>query len=308
MIVYIKRLFVVIIAVLTCVGVWGCGDTSYTEFKGCRGGYLVAFVDDSLALLRTLEIYDVCEKIGGFSSSEKCDVEYTNTGLHLVNYKEQKKVLWEQTLDYYVNIKDGFYRDSSVFLYGDGNYGFWKIGEKVEFSKKLKWNSPCLGAGSAKFRPWTNGNVLLVGAEGCKYSVLDTVDGNVFELKDESLSWIEKCDDVTYMSGKIFCLRIVYAEDKYGVLLDIDGLTKDSLLWYGSKWSSKSGEKIRIRGNLFLLDDLSVKTDEEVDVRAYSFQPLERLNSNIGLASRLQGYDIFVDSLGNRIRYECSDL
>lgn len=308
MIVYIKRLFVVIIAVLTCVGVWGCGDTSYTEFKGCRGGYLVAFVDDSLALLRTLEIYDVCEKIGGFSSSEKCDVEYTNTGLHLVNYKEQKKVLWEQTLDYYVNIKDGFYRDSSVFLYGDGNYGFWKIGEKVEFSKKLKWNSPCLGAGSAKFRPWTNGNVLLVGAEGCKYSVLDTVDGNVFELKDESLSWIEKCDDVTYMSGKIFCLRIVYAEDKYGVLLDIDGLTIDSLLWYGSKWSSKSGEKIQIRGNLFLLDDLSVKTDEEVDVRAYSFQPLGRLKSNIGLASRLQGYDIFVDSLGNRIKYECSDL
>ncbi len=303
----VKRLFVVVIAVFACVGMWGCGDTSYTEFKGCRGGYLVAFVDDSLALLRTLDVYDVCEKIGGFSSSEKCDVEYTNTGLRLVNYKEQKNVLWEQTLDYYVNIKDGFYRDSSVFLYDDGNYGFWKIGEKVEFGKKLKWNSPCLGAGSAKFRPWTNGNVLLMGAEGCKYSVLDTVDGNVFELKDESLSWIEKCDDVTYMSGKIFCLRIVYAEDKYGVLLDIDGFTKDSLLWYGSKWSSKFGEKIRIRGNLFLLDDLSEKSDEDDDVKVYSFQPLGRLKSNIGLASRLQGYDIFVDSLGNRIKYECSD-
>lgn len=313
MIVEIKRLIVVALAAFACVGMWGCGETSYTEFKGCRGGYLVAFVDDSLALLRTLDVYDVCEKIGGFSSSEKCDVEYANTGLHLVNYKKQKSVLWTQTLDYYVNIKDGFYRDSSVFLYDYDNdkYGFWKIGKKVELGKKTKWNSPCSGVGGAKFRPWKNGNVLLVGADGCEYSVLDTLDGNISELKDEKLSWMKECDDVSYVDGSVLCLKAVYAGEKYGVMLDVDGFTRDSLLWYGAKWSSKSDENVQIRGNMFLLNhplkDLSVNSDELVSAKIYSLQPSKKFRSNMELANRLKGYDVFVDSLGNKIEYACSD-
>lgn len=306
------RLVAAFVFALACIGMWGC-DHTYTEFNGCRGGYLVAFVDDSLALLRTLDVYNVCEKVGGFSSSENCDVKYDNTGLQLVNYKEQKKMLWRDALDYYVNVKDGFYQDSAVFLYDYDNdkYGFWKIGKQVEFGKKLKWNSPCSGVGGAKFRPWKNGNVLLMGAKGCEFSVLDTSTSEVSEISDQTLSWMEKCDDVTYMDGKILCLRGVYAENKYGVMLDVDGFTRDSLIWYGAKWPSKSDENIRIMGNLFLLNhpsnDLSVNLDEFVGVKIYSLQPLKILSSNTGLANRLKGFDVFVDSLGNRIEYECSD-
>lgn len=312
MIVYIKRLFVVIIAVLTCVGVWGCGDTSYMEFEGRRGGYLVAFVNDSLALMRTMNRYNVCENVGGFSGTENCYNGYDDVGLHLVNYKEKKPALWGDTINYYVNIKDGFYHDSVVFLYYNNEFGFWKIGQKEKFGRGVEWVLPCSGAGDAFFRPWKNGNVLLMGAEGCEHSVLDTSSGKISELKDETLSWIKGCDDVTCMNNHILCLKSVYAENRYGVVLEVDGLRKDSLIWYGSKWLSKSTKNVQIRGDKFLLDhpawSLSGYANDLAGIKIYSLNALGFVETKFGISDAVASYTIFLDSLGNSIEYRISDL
>lgn len=307
-------LFVVLTMAFVCAGMWGCGDDVTTTYVGRRGGYLVALVDDSLALLYTVDRYDVCEDeertIVG--TTENCHKDYDNSGLHLVNYREKKPALWGEDLDFYVNFAEGYYNDSSVFVYDGGKFGFWKIGQKPELNKTFKWNPPCSGVGNAVFRPWKNGNVLLRGAKGCGNAVIDTSTGKVSKLEDEYLPWIEECDDVTYLDGHVMCLKAVYASDRYGVYLDVDGNVADSLLWNEAKWSFTSEKNVQISGCMFLLNhplfDLQGNTNKFAGIKINSLLPFDYLRPMAGIADLLTSYEVFLDSLGGKIEYRSSDL
>lgn len=151
-----------------------------------------------------------------------------------------------------------------------------------------------------------------MGAKGCEFSVLDTSTAEVSEISDQTLSWMEKCDDVTYMDGKVLCLRAVYAEDKYGVMLDVDGFTKDSLIWYGAKWLSKSDENVQIKGRMFLLNhpswDLVGRRNESAGMKIYSLNPFSPSKFKSGILDVLTSYTVFLDSLENKIEYRYPDL
>lgn len=309
-----RGLFLTVALAIACAGMWGCGSDVTTTYVGRRGGHLVALVDDSLALLYTVDRYDVCEEeertIVG--TMEDCHKDFDNSGLHLVNYREKKPALWGEVLDFYVNFAEGYYSDSSVLVYDGGKFGFWKIGQKPNLNKTFKWNSPCSGVGSAVFRPWIDGNVLLEGAKGCENAVLDTTTGVVSKLEVESLSWIEGCDDVTYLDGRVMCLRAVYASDRYGVYLDIDGNVADSLLWNDAKWSFTSEKNVQICGYMFLLNhpltDLQGNANKLAGIKINSFLPFDYLRPVVGIADLLTSYEVFLDSLGGKIEYRPSDL
>ncbi|MCF0217071.1 MAG: hypothetical protein HUK21_11440 [Fibrobacteraceae bacterium] len=282
----------------------GCSNEVTTTFEGRQGGFLVSLVDDSLALLTTVDRYDVCEEIGNFTPYDDCHLEFKNTGLHLVNYRQKKPVIWGDTAGFAMSIAEGFYRDSSVFIYQKGEYGFWKIGERPKLMEKIIWQSPCSGFGDAYIRPWKDGNVLLKNAKGCKYAVLDTASGIVTELVlNEKLAWIEKCEDVAVWDGDVDCLfydgmsNIKILRNGVGnVFADLD---KDSLyladIYDGNlKWNYK-----------YILMYVASKKN-------LLLEPHYVIESTSGLGQSSVKIDwlgkTFTDSLGNEVSYSAFEL
>lgn len=289
---------------LTVVGLLGgCGDKITTTFDGRQGGYLVALVNDSLALLTTVDRYDVCEETGGFVSSDECHLKFDNTGLHLVNYRK-KQILWGDTAGYAVSIAEGFYRDSSVFIHFAEQYGFWKIGHKPELLGNIHWVSPCEGFGNAYVRPWINGNVLLKNAKGCSFAVLDTANDRVTEIKlDDDLAWIKKCDDVVYFNENVNCLFL----DEHNAIKvvsnsveeELRSLEKDSLyladIYDGNlKWNHRFVQMyIGSKKNLLL--------EPFYFIESY-------LDSNIFSIKVDWEQKTFTDSMGTEVNYLASEL
>lgn len=227
------RLLALLALALACVGMWGCTDDSF-EWGKRSDPRIVSLVDDSLVLLYNCRSYSVCHEGVGPLGYDECNGGCENYGLFLANYRKKQSIYWGDTSNLVIAFMSGFYRDSTVIFLKDdySEFGFWKIGEKPKSTKKMKWNSPCNGYDGynfTRFRPWINGNVLLIGAKGCNYAVLDTSTGNVNELlAEEDFAWLKDCEDVVYLDGAFAGLKKSNFGDEK-VWLVIDGMLMDSL-------------------------------------------------------------------------------
>ena len=229
----IEGLFAILALALASVSMWGCTDDSF-EWGKRSDPRIVSLVDDSLVLLYNCRSYSVCHEGVGPLGYDECNGGCENYGLFLANYRKKQSIYWGDTSNLVIAFMSGFYRDSTVIFLKDdySEFGFWKIGEKPKSTKKMKWNSPCNGYDGynfTRFRPWINGNVLLIGAKGCNYAVLDTSTGNVNELlAEEDFAWLKDCEDVVYLDGALAGLKkLNFGDEK--VWLVIDGMLMDSL-------------------------------------------------------------------------------
>jgi len=223
---------------LVVAGLSGCGGDTSTEWKERSGEVLVTIVDDSLALVRNSRSKETCER--KFLTGDVCEESATNSGLFLVNYHTKQKPLWGDTLDYLLTPVWGYYQDSVVMVYDGGvKFGFWKIGQKPGKLKTWSWSSPCRigGYSTIQARPWKEGDILLKGAENCPYAILDTATGSVVQkLFRDDESWLAECDDISDINGKTACLQAIVENSRYGVILKLDNVIQDSLIWYNSSW------------------------------------------------------------------------
>lgn len=306
------RLVAELAMAIACAGMWGCGDSESFEWEERGPGSILSLVDDSLALVYNCRSYSICKEGVGPLGYSDCGGGCENYGLFLVNYRE-KNVYWGDSSENVLNFMLGFYRDSSVIFLKDGNkkFGFWKIGGKPGSVKNLTWNSPCKGYDGfsfSKFRPWKHGNVLVINAKGCTYSVLDTTTGNVDELSlDGEYAWLKDCDDVTYLNENVVCLKAVYDNSRYGIHLVKNGELTDSLIWEGAKWSIESNKNIEIYGNAFILNHPTRMNNYDANTLSGKnlnlIEPLCALNPIVKM-----DYYLFVDSAGNKLQYTSDDL
>ncbi|MCF0215838.1 MAG: hypothetical protein HUK21_05145 [Fibrobacteraceae bacterium] len=295
---------------LTVVGLLGgCADDVSFEWMGRSNGYVVSLVDDSLALLYNEREYQECTD-GGFMGYGDCVNGSDNSGLFLVNYREKKNVYWGDTVDYPVLFMRGFYRDSTVFFLKnrEKEFGFWKIGNKPSSTKKIEWHSPCTGLvdySKTKFRPWKDGNILVIQAKGCDLAVLDTATGDVVEIKNDDLK--NNCDDMSYKNDVLICFKAIYANDYYGTRLFVNFELTDSLVWKSANWSLISEDNIEILGDMLLINHPTTLNDLRGNVLAgknvNSINPLKPLNPFVKL-----DFSTFIDSSGNKLLYRSSDL
>ena len=304
-----------VVFVLACVGMWGCSDDTTFKWESRSAPRVVSFVDDSLVLLYNCRSYSICQEGSGPLGYSECKGGCENYGLFLASYRKKQPIYWGDTSDLVIAFMRGFYRDSMVvFLKNDySEIGFWKIGEKPKLRKKLKWNSPCSGYDGynlTRFRPWINGNVLLIGAKGCDYAVLDTSTGNVNELPtDDEFAWLKECEDATYLDGNEICLKAIYEDNRYGVRLYKNGSKTDSLVWENAKWSIASEDNVKIAGGkVFLLDHPTRLLDGESNpLNGWTLNIINPLNPVTPMMKMDKIYSSFVDSLGAEIKYDVDD-
>lgn len=300
-----------------CIGMWGCSDDTTFKWEDRSASRVVSLVDDSLALLYNCRSYSICREGVGPMGYTDCGGGCENYGLFLANYRKKQPIYWGDTSNLVVAFMRGFYRDSTViFLKNDYNeFGFWKIGEQPKSAKKLKWNSPCSGYDGynfTRFRPWINGNVLLIGAKGCDYAVLDTATGDVNELlADEKYTWLRECEDVFYLDGTLAGLKKSNFGDEK-VFLFIDGVLTDSLdlkkneAYVGDyfegtvKWNGPIAQ--------VYLNSMNVKSNLFSDPKFY----LKGLSMNKYFDNQFpeiwMNVSAFVDSSGKEILYNAEDL
>ena len=299
-----------------CIGMWGCSDDSTFKWENRSASRVVSLVDDSLALLYNCRSYSICREGVGPLGYTDCGGGCENYGLFLANYRKKQPIYWGDTSNLVVVFMRGFYRDSTViFLKNDYNeFGFWKIGEQPKSAKKLKWNSPCSGYDGynfTRFRPWINGNVLLIGAKGCDYAVLDTATGDVNELlMNGEYAWFNECADVTYLDGKEVCLGAVYEDGRYGVWTYENGIKTDSLIWENAKWSIVSEDNVKIiGGKLFLIEHPTQLLDGKSNpLNGWTVNIINPLNPITPMIRMDKIYSLFVDSMGLEIKYDVDDL
>ncbi|MFA6623480.1 MAG: hypothetical protein WCS54_05160 [Fibrobacteraceae bacterium] len=235
--------------VLAVLLFFGCDQNNTTfEWGGRTSSGLVSIVNDSLALLVNVRGYSICETTA--MDGDMCEDGGDHTGLFLVNYRSKQAPLWGDTLDYYLGSYGDYYSDSSVmFLDEDDRFCFWKIGQKPTERKSWTWTGTCSPKlqGTKRARPWKDGNVLILGeripqgGDSCQYAVLDTSTGIVSQGQfSGDDAWLGGCDDISYLDGKVACLQPIFADDRYGVRLLVDGLERDSLAWAISRWDIKT--------------------------------------------------------------------
>ena len=312
----IKKFQAVLAVAFACVCMWGCGDDTTFKWEDRSAPRVVSLVDDSLALLYNCRSYSEChEGVGPLGYSE-CNGGCENYGLFLANYRKKQSIYWGDTSNLVIAFMRGFYRDSTVIFLKDNysEFGFWKIGELPKSAKKLKWNSPCSGYDGynfTRFRPWINGSVLLIGAKGCGYAVLDTSTGNVNELlMDGEYAWLKECTDVTYLDGKEVCLRAVYEDGRYGVWVYENGIKTDSLVWENAKWSIVSEDNVKIiGGKMFLIEHPTRLLDGKSNpLNGWTVNIINPLNPVTPMIRMDKIYSLFVDSMGSEIKYDVDDL
>lgn len=311
------RLIAVTVAALMCVGLFGCGDDETFEWKGRENARIVSFVDDSLVLLFNRRGYQKCQEGVGPLGYSDCIDGGTNDGLFLVNFREKKPVYWADTLDFGVNFMRGFYRDSTILFLAEyeKKIGFWKIGSLPQTLKKISWKSPCEGfdgKSPTQFRPWKDGDVLVINAKGCAYSVLDTATGDVDVLPlDGEYAWLRDCDDVTYLNGNVMCLK---REDEDKVELLRNGMLVDSLKFdaFNAYVGDAYGGAVKWNGPfaqiyLSTIDPNSKLFHESM----YYLNGLtkeffsKKSNANLWVDNALSE---FIDSAGDCLQYEPDDL
>ena len=309
----VERLFAVLAVAFVCVGMWGCGlfdeDVNHVVDSERYNGIVFAIIDDSLALetngRRWTDYTEHCDYW------EDCETGTINQGVFLVNYRNKQKPLWGDTIDGAISIVYGYYHDSSaMFSNANGEFGFWRIGEKPRVVRKWNCETPCRCDWRKYGRPWIDGNVLLKmeNQNECPYAVLDTATGAVKKLEfTGDYAWLEGCDDITYVDGEAVCLKALYDEKRYGIYeYGKDGLM-DSLIWDDASWSIYTENVLEIRGNMFTIKHPTKMIDGKPNPLNGTFihylKPLGTPDSPV----RMEYYN-FVDSTGISVGYSSEDL
>ncbi len=291
---------------LACVSMWGCGlfdeDVNHVVDSERYNGIVFAIIDDSLALetngRRWTDYTEHCDYW------EDCETGTINQGVFLVNYRNKQKPLWGDTIDGAISIVYGYYHDSSaMFSNADGEFGFWRIGEKPRVVRKWNCEAPCECNREKYGRPWTEGNVLLkmVQQDGCPYAVLDTLTGNVTKLEfTGDYAWLEGCDDITYVDGDIICLKRLA-----GAMGAISLLTSKSVIdsLENTKERDFLGYPPILYGNFMLVqvyrkDLLGIRIMLKVNKKGFDLSYPEMWMSS----------NVFVDSSGISVGYSSEDL
>ena len=308
----IKRLIVAAMTAFACVGMWGCSlDEGVNRVVDSEryNGIVFAIIDDSLALetngRRWTDRTDNCDYW------EDCETGTMNQGVFLVNYRNKEKPLWGDTIDGAISIVYGYYHDSSaMFSNADGEFGFWRIGEKPQVVRKWNCETPCKCNREKYGRPWDQGSVLLkmLAQDDCPYAVLDTMTGNVKKLEfTGKYAWLRDCDDIIYNDGAIVCLKALYDEKKYGVYeYGLDGLM-DSLIWDNASWSIYTKNVLEIRGKMLMIKHPTRMADGTSNLLNGTYihflKPLGTPDSPVQIE-----YNNFIDLMGMSIGYSSEDL
>ena len=308
-----KRPWIAMALVVACICMWGCGlldeEVNHVVDSKRYNGIVFAIIDDSLALetngRRWTDHTDHCDYLGD------CETGTINQGVFLVNYRNKQKPLWGDTIDGAISIVYGYYHDSSaMFSNADGEFGFWRIGEKPRVVRKWNCEAPCECNYEKYGRPWMYGNVLLnmEWNKECPYAILDTATGNVTKLEfTGDYAWLEGCDDITYIDGDVVCLKALYDEKNYGIYeYGKDGLM-DSLIWNDASWSIYTKNVLEIRGKMIAIKHPIKMIDGKPNPLNGTFiHYLKPLGTPV-LPVRME-YNNFVDSTGISIGYSSEDL
>lgn len=308
----IKRLIAMTIFALTCVGMWGCGlldkEERFVMDKNRTNGYLVAIIDDSLAIMQNMREWELWDD--DCNSWEYCDKGTMNPGIFLVNYRKKQSPLWGDTVEGRISIVDGYFHDSSaLFSTIDGEFGFWKIGGDARIVRKWKWDDSCKWEGyRLRGSAWIDGKILMKGAFHCGFAILDTATGNVNKLDfTDEYAWLERCDDITYIDGDVVCLKALYDEKRYGVYGYGKNGLMDSLIWDDASWSIYTENVLEIRGNMFTIKHPTKMIDGKPNPLNGTFIHYLKPLGTPALPVRME-YNNFVDSTGTSVGYSADDL
>ena len=301
-----KRPWIAVALVVACICMWGCGllddEERFVVDKNRTNGYLVAIIDDSLAIMENLRGWELWDD--DCNSWEYCDKGTMNPGLFLVNYRKKQSPLWGDTVEGRISIVYGFYHDSSaMFSNADDEFGFWRIGEKPRVVRKWNCEAPCECNYEKYGRPWMYGNVLLnmEWNKECPYAILDTATGNVTKLEfTGDYAWLEGCDDITYIDEEIICLKRLAGAMGAVSLLTSKGVI-DSL--ENTKERDFLGYPPILYGNFMLVqvyrkDLLGIRIMLKVNKNGFGFSYPEMWMSS----------NVFVDSSGISVGYSFEDL
>ena len=299
------RLVVAFVFALACICMWGCGllddEERFVANKNRTNGYLVAIIDDSLAIMQNMREWELWDD--DCNSWEYCDKGTMNPGIFLVNYRKKQSPLWGDTVEGRISIVDGYFHDSSaLFSTIDGEFGFWKIGGDVRIVRKWKWDDSCKWEGyRLRGSAWIDGKILMKGAFHCGFAILDTTTGNVSNLEyTGDYAWLEGCDDISYIDGEIICLKRLAGAMGTISLLTSEGVV-DSL--ENTKERDFLGYPPVLYGNFMLIETYKKGVI------------LARLVAKVGKSgfdsnypeTRMEVHD-FVDSTGVSIGYSSEDL
>ena len=299
----IARLYTFAITVLMCVCMWGCGlfdeEMTHEVHEKRHSGLVIAILDDSLALETNgrgwTDHTETCDYW------DNCDGGTINQGLFLVNYRNKQRPLWGDTIDGVITIILGLAADSTVLFYDKKeNFGFWKVGKNIDVRKKMKWEDACKLEHRyvvVMARPWKDGNVLLKDADPCPYAVLDTATGVVKKMEfTGEYSWLEGCDDITYIDGKILCVkRLADAMGAISILAS-DGVV-DSL--ENTKERDFLGYPPVLYGN-FMVTQVYKNGNLVTKMKSDGF--------DVNYPETWMKYNSFIDSTGSSISYSSDDL
>jgi hypothetical protein len=217
---------------------------SYPYWTDWANGKLISIVDDSLAVLTSNRRKIEC----------KMDNEYVTSsrfGLFLANYRTKQKPLSIDTtigitftearrVGYYSNsyfsVVENYFKDSSVLVIDNINnrFGFWKMGtEYVPFEGYSYQENYAL----SKANPWINENILFKnsrklsrsGETWDKTPMLNTKSRQIAMLDfTGEYGWLNECLDISYIGGKILCIKIKDTEiNKFELVAD--GINTDEL-------------------------------------------------------------------------------
>ena len=299
------RLVVAFVFVLACICMWGCGllddEERFVANKNRTNGYLVAIIDDSLAIMQNRRGWELWDD--DCNPWEYCDKGTMNPGIFLVNYRKKQSPLWGDTVEGRISVVDGYFHDSSALFFNiDGEFGFWRIGEKPRVVRKWKWEDTCKWEGYAlRASAWVDDKVLMKGAFHCGFAILDTATGNVSNLEyTGDYAWLEGCDDISYIDGEIICLKRLAGAMGTISLLTSEGVV-DSL--ENTKERDFLGYPPVLYGNFMLIETYKKGVI------------LARLVAKVGKSgfdsnypeTRMEVHD-FVDSTGVSIGYSSEDL
>jgi hypothetical protein len=123
-------------------------------------------------------------------------------------------------------------RDSSFSAWNEGKgVEIWNYCEKIR-QIPIPSNHDCADYGrSFKVRPWRANDLLLINRRndpGCEYAVVNEENIIQWGMPDSTTIWMDLCEDITYLSGKTYCLQIP-ENDRCKVYLTVDNELKDSL-------------------------------------------------------------------------------
>ncbi len=248
-------------AMLACVGMWGCTDVDFKWEESRSGAKVVGFVDDSLVMVGDYRCWsEITDRWNGeYIDIDGCGRER----LCVYNYRVQEDgPRWCDSLssEDMTGIFGGQMTDSVIWG-GEVSKSvqLWKIGESPHEIKLKKMSEGC----SVEFRisslkQWLDGTFigrsgesLAAGGDTCNYAVLDTMTRTLtYKQLDRDLAWIKECDDVRAWGEDVYCLALT--NDPLDLFLKKNDMVLDSLL-QGKPYGWAEYTKVGFAGNILNL-------------------------------------------------------